>query len=305
MSDTYIFSENLSVAAQLIGLAATLGEPVHAVCHRADAAEQLAAYPVAAVHLLAGDSPRPEDYAPALARLVAEQGAGLLLVGDTISGREVAARVAAQRDAPLVSGAGQVARANGGLETTRIQYGGAVVKTEQLTGFAVISVAGGKYPAAARGATVAPIVTHAADTNSGVRQTALTPIARQGASLDKSKRVVGVVLGFNQQADLTLAHDLADALDAAFGCTRPVADDKKWLPSEQYIGISGANIHADLYVAVGISGQIQHTAGIRDAKVVVAINKDPKAPIFNAADYGIVGDLYEVLPELTAAVKRG
>ena len=116
---------------------------------------------------------------------------------------------------------------------------------------------------------------------------------------------MGVGLGFNRQDDLGLAHALADALDAAFGCTRPVADDKKWLPSAQYIGISGANIHADLYVAVGISGQIQHTAGIRDAKVVVAINKDPKAPIFAAADYGIVGDLYDVLPALTAAVKRG
>ncbi len=305
MSGTYIFSENLSVAAQLIGLGATLGEPVHAVCHRADAAEQLAAYPVVAVHVLQGDSPRPEDYAPALAQLAAAQGASLLLVGDTISGREVAARVAAQLDAPLVSGAGQVERANGGLETTRIQYGGAVVKREQVSGFAIVTVVGGRYPAAASGTATAPIVTHAAQTDSRVRQTALMPIERQGASLDKSKRVVGVGLGFNQQADLALAHELADALDAAFGCTRPVADDKKWLPSEQYIGISGAVIHADLYVAVGISGQIQHTAGIRDAKVVVAINKDPKAPIFNSADYGIVGDLYEVLPVLTATVKRG
>ena len=305
MSGTFIFSENPAVAAQLIQLATTLGQPIHAVCCRADAAADLAAYPVAAVHLLQGDSPRPEDYAPALADLAGEQGASLLLVGDTISGREVAARVAAALDVPLVSGAGQVARANGGLETARSQYGGAVVKREQVSGMAVITVPGGKYPAAARGATAAPITTHAATGDGRVRQTALTPIERQGASLDKSKRVVGVGLGFNRQDDLGLAHALADALDAAFGCTRPVADDKKWLPSAQYIGISGANIHADLYVAVGISGQIQHTAGIRDAKVVVAINKDPKAPIFAAADYGIVGDLYDVLPALTAAVKRG
>lgn len=305
MSGTFIYSENPAVAAQLIQLGATLGQPVHAVTHLAGAADSLATYPVAVVHLLQGDSPRPEDYAPALAHLVNEQQATLLLVGDTISGREVAARVAAQLDAPLISGASQVARANGGLETTRIQYGGAVVKREQVNGLAVITVPGGKFPAATPGATRAPIMTQAVATDSRVRQTALTPIERQGASLDKSKRVVGVGLGFNRQDDLALAHELADALDAAFGCTRPVADDKKWLPSEQYIGISGANIHADLYVAVGISGQIQHTVGIRDAKVIVAINKDPKAPIFAAADYGIVGDLYEVLPELTAAVKRG
>lgn len=305
MSGTFVYSENPAVAAQLIQLGTTLGQPVHAVTHLAGATDQLAGYPVAAVHLLQGDSPRPEDYAPALAHLVNEQQAALLLVGDTISGREVAARVAAQLDAPLISGASQVARANGGLETARMQYGGAVVKREQVNGLAVITVPGGKFPAAALGSAKAPIVTHAATTDGRVRQTALTPIERQGASLDKSKRVVGVGLGFNRQDDLALAHELADALDAAFGCTRPVADDKKWLPSEQYIGISGANIHADLYVAVGISGQIQHTVGIRDAKVVVAINKDPKAPIFAAADYGIVGDLYEVLPELTAAVKRG
>jgi len=130
------------------------------------------------------------------------------------------------------------------------------------------------------------------------------PAARTEVDLDAAPVVVGVGLGFNSGEDLKLAKELADALQGAIACTRPVAEDKGWLPVENYIGISGVKIKADLYIAVGISGQVQHLVGIREAKRIVAINKSKDAPIFKAADYGIVGDLYEVLPLLTEAIKK-
>lgn len=304
MSGIFVYSENLSLAAQLINLGSSLEQAVHVACHRMEDANLLANYPVQTVHLLQGASKRPEDYAAALAALVKAEDAAILLAGDTISGRELAAQTAAILDAGLVSGANQVEQVAGKIETTRIQYGGAIVKKEQVEPFAVITVPAGKYPPCSTAKKQAPIINHSINTDSPVEQVELSPIERHGASLDKSKTVIGVGLGFNQKEDLVLADELAKLFNAAVGCTRPVADDKKWLPSEQYIGISGANIHPDLYLAIGISGQIQHTVGVRDAKVIVAINKNENAPIFKGADYGIVGDLYQILPLLIEAIKN-
>ena len=97
--------------------------------------------------------------------------------------------------------------------------------------------------------------------------------------------------------------DLAGALGGELACSRPLAEGVDWLPKERYIGISGQHIAPDLYVAVGISGQLQHMVGVRDAKVIVAVNSDKAAPIFTQCDYGIVGDLYDVVPALTAALR--
>ena len=101
-----------------------------------------------------------------------------------------------------------------------------------------------------------------------------------------------------------MINELAQALNAEVACTRPLAEGLDWLPRERYIGISGANIRPDLYLGVGVSGQVQHMIGMRDSRVVVAINKDKEAPIFAQADYGIVGDLYEIVPALIKAIKE-
>ena len=110
-------------------------------------------------------------------------------------------------------------------------------------------------------------------------------------------------MGLAEPHDLALAGDLADALDAEVACTRPVAEDRGLLPTERYIGISGAHVHPDLYVGLGVSGQVQHTVGFRDAKVVVGINTNPAAPLFAVCDYAVVGDAHEIVPLLAAAVR--
>lgn len=122
--------------------------------------------------------------------------------------------------------------------------------------------------------------------------------------LDKAKRVVSVGRGIGNKENIALVSALCQAIGAELACSRPVAENEKWMEHERYVGISNLMIKPDLYLAVGISGQIQHMVGANGAQTIVAINKDKNAPIFQYADYGIVGDLFKVLPALTAALSR-
>jgi electron transfer flavoprotein alpha subunit len=126
----------------------------------------------------------------------------------------------------------------------------------------------------------------------------------EGIDITAANKLVAVGRGFRKKEDLKLAEDLGGVLKAELACTRGVAEDDHWLPIERYIGISGQTVKPELYVAVGLSGQVQHMVGCRESKVIVAVNNDERSPIFEAADYGIVGDLYEVLPLLTAALGK-
>lgn len=132
--------------------------------------------------------------------------------------------------------------------------------------------------------------------------TASEPVEKSGVDLEKSEVVVAVGRGFAEEADLQLARDLADKIGAGLGCSRPLAEGVNWMPTETYIGVSGLMLAPKVYVAAGISGQMQHMVGANRSGVVFAINKDKNAPIFKQCDYGIVGDIKEVLPALTAAL---
>jgi electron transfer flavoprotein alpha subunit len=126
----------------------------------------------------------------------------------------------------------------------------------------------------------------------------------EGINVEDAEIIVSCGRGFKKKEDIKLVSDLADVLKGkTVGCSRPIAADLKWLSEDHWIGLSGHKVKPKLYGACGISGQIQHIAGMRDSNVIVAINKDPEALIFKSADYGIVGDLYDVLPKLTTAIK--
>jgi len=118
------------------------------------------------------------------------------------------------------------------------------------------------------------------------------------ADLSMANRVVAVGRGFRKKEDLKLAEELAGLIGAEIGCSRPISSDLKWLPEDRHIGLSGKWIHPKLYIAIGISGQIQHVVGIKNAKTVLAINNDPNSPIHKEADYSVIADLYEFLPVL-------
>jgi len=124
-----------------------------------------------------------------------------------------------------------------------------------------------------------------------------------GGNIGNADKVCSVGLGLAAQQDLPIIEALAEAMGAQMGCSRPFAEENKWLPLDRYVGISGQKFKGALYLAIGISGQVQHLGGIRDAKLIAAINSDEKAPIFAHVDYGIVGDLYEIVPLLIKSLK--
>jgi electron transfer flavoprotein alpha subunit len=127
---------------------------------------------------------------------------------------------------------------------------------------------------------------------------------RSSQDITVAKTVVCVGRGMERQEDITLASQLADLIGGEIGCTRPISEELHWLPDDLCIGLSGVQVKPDLYIGLGVSGQIQHVTGIRGARVICAVNKDENAPIFQAADLGIVGDLYKVTPQLVAELKK-
>ncbi|MFQ5677790.1 MAG: electron transfer flavoprotein subunit alpha/FixB family protein [bacterium] len=126
---------------------------------------------------------------------------------------------------------------------------------------------------------------------------------KQEVDLSKAERIVSVGRGIKKPENLDLIKELAGALEAEIAASRPVCDDG-WLPLDRQVGSSGQTVAPKLYFAVGISGAIQHIVGMKNSGTIVAINKDPHAPIFDIADYGVVGDLFEVLPEFIESVKN-
>lgn len=302
MSGIFIYADKPALCGELISLAKELGQTSCVISLNAAEAEQIAPLGADKVYVLKGASNWPEDYARAMADLLNAEGAELFLVGATVRGRDIAARIAAYLKCGLVGDASTVKRADNGIETTRMMYGGAVVQTTLLNGFNVITVPAGKYSAPSAGAT-SEIINREVKVDVQVELLETVAIEKKGIDLSQANKVVCIGLGVENQSDLKMVEELTDALVAALACTRPISEEKGWLPVDSYIGISGKAIKPDLYIGLGVSGQVQHTVGIRDAKIIVAVNNNDKAPIFRIADYGIVGDMNEIVPLLTQAIK--
>ncbi len=135
-----------------------------------------------------------------------------------------------------------------------------------------------------------------------VKLVSSNPIEKSGIDLTKSKIVVAVGRGFAKEDDIVLARNLAEKIDAGLGCSRPLAEGVNWMPKETYIGVSGLMLAPKVYIAIGISGQMQHMVGCNRSGVVFAINKDENAAVFSQCDYGLIGDLKDILPKLVQSL---
>ena len=247
-----------------------------------------------------------EDYVPTMARLLEEQKPTLLVVGATKRGKAVAGRLAARLGTSAFTDTKEFTVADGKFSIRHMIFGGGAVRFEkQLTDTAVATVGQGVFDApvpdeARKGEIVeVPFVEPTWQVKFlEKREKKVTAV-----NLAAAKRVVCAGRGVAKQEDLAMINELAQVLEAEVGCTRPLAEGLGWLPRERYIGVSGAFLKPELYIGIGVSGQVQHTVGITDSHVIVAIDKDKKAPIFPQSDYGIVGDLYVIVPALINALK--
>lgn len=308
MSGIFIYSEDGAVARQLVtaglGLKKSMNEPLVAIALPGADTQALAATGVDKVVQLKGDNAWPESYAGAICDFLAAEGASVVLVGGTPRGKDVAARIAARLGAGLVTDAQSLCFAEGSIETTRMMYGGLALCTERVSLPALVTVPPRGFEEAPAGQGAAEQVTVEAAADGRVAISDVCPTERQGVDISAAERIVCVGRGLAKREDMALAEALAASLGAELACSRGIAEDYHWLPVERYIGISGQKVKPELYLSVGVSGQVQHVAGIRDSRIIVAIDSNEKAPIFQAADYGIVGDLYEIVPLLASALAR-
>lgn len=224
---------------------------------------------------------------------------GTLFGGRHPSERVLLGAAAAGLQAPVLTGAHSISVEDDQVVVTHAVYGGIADETVAITGPVALMLDGGSIPTA----TGSTVVDEVAVVPLAMRVTGTKPSAFEEVELGSASRVVGVGRGLRTQEGLVLIEDLARALEAEVACSRPLAEGLNWMGKDRYIGISGQHIAPQLYFAIGISGQLQHMAGVREAETIVAINSDPSAPVFQDADYGIVGDLYEIVPAITRALK--
>lgn len=235
-----------------------------------------------------------EAAAPAVAAAVAAEAGDVVLAANKPAERVLAGAVAARLGAPYLHGLKKIGQ--GSAELSR--FGGIALETVSFDTAVVAVLDGGAVPEGE-----APAAEAASGEYYEATVTGQDKVDVSSANLGSAKRIVAAGRGFKAEEDLKLAEDLAAAIGAELACSRPLAEGADWMSADRYIGVSGQSVAPDLYIAVGISGQIQHTVGMVDSKVVVAVNNDDKAPIFEGADYGIVADLYEALPAIVEAAK--
>ena len=261
-------------------------------------AEDLNREGVDAIHTVGnGEEFDHNAYQTAIAALLDRTDAATVVAPNSVNGLDYAPAVAEDRGLPLVTDAVGF-EYDGGLTVTREMYGSKVETTVDVDGDRhVLTVRGGEWaPAEGVGdATVESVEVEPPE--SGARVTGFEEVGGGDVDIADADVLVSVGRGIEEEENLEVVEALADALGATLSASRPIVDNG-WLPKNRQVGQSGKVVAPDVYIAVGISGAVQHVAGMKGSDTIVAINTDPNAPIFDIADYGIVGDLFEVVPEL-------
>lgn len=251
-----------------------------------------------------------DAFVHAAATLVAAQQPQYVVLAHTYQTRDFAPMLAARLDRALVTDVVGIKEHGGQPAFARPMFQGKLVADVVLDGptphLVSMQIGAVRADAAQKGSAAAPIAAAAVTFNAGlVRQTPEAPFqeAKQAVDLSQAERIVAVGRGIKAQENVAVAEQLAQAFGAELAASRPICDNG-WLPMERQIGSSGQTVAPKLYVAVGISGAIQHLVGMKGSRTIVAINKDAEAPIFEIADFGIAADLFEVAPALIAELKK-
>ena len=311
----WVFSEKYDLTLEMIGkgreitdklqteLAAVLiGSNVQ------EKANELIKYGADKVYLI--DNPalkrfQAEAYLSILHSLAANYKPDILLIGSTKNGKPLAARLATRLETGCIPDCARLSiDEKGRLIGERITYGGnAVAKVTSRSKPQIATVPARvfeKLEPQDRNGEVVRLDAKIEEPKTEVVET--KPLEVSSVNIEESEVIISCGRGLEKKEDKALLEELATILNGQVGNSRPLAEDRKWFT--EWVGLSGHKVKPKLYIACGISGVIQHVAGIRDAKTIVAINSDPEAPIFEVADYGVVGDLYQILPALTKALRK-
>ncbi|MEM0673787.1 electron transfer flavoprotein subunit alpha [Dickeya oryzae] len=314
VANVWVFSDNTERYADLLAGARQWGERVDVLVQHDDVVSAVKPLAADAIYVLGvnAQNQRIENYAETLASVVEKPAddartASLILLSSTKRGKALAARLSILLNAAVVNDVTTLSIGDDGVFAEHRMYGGLAFGREKInTAIAIVTLAPGALePAVANPAHDCPVyqASYVAP-----RQEILCKERRakslSSVDLSKAKRVIGVGRGLASQDDLRMVQGLATAIGAEVGCSRPIAEGEHWMERERYIGVSGVLLKSDLYLMLGISGQIQHMVGGNSAKTIIAINKDKNAPVFKYADYGLVGDIYKVVPALIEQLTR-
>ena len=278
----------------------------------ATAAEELAAADVSQVLSVthaALEHYTPDAYVAALRAALERLSPGYLVLPHTYQTRDFAPMLAARLGRSLVTDVVGIAGSAADVTFTRPMFQGKLSADVRVLGepprLVTIQVGAYRADAARRGGQSRRESIEVEIDPSSLRQSVEAPFreAKMAVDLSQAERIVSVGRGIKSQENLGIAQKLAAALNAEMAASRPICDNG-WLPMERQIGSSGQTVAPKLYVALGISGAIQHLVGMKGSRTIVAVNKDADAPIFEVADYGIVGDLFEIVPALTAELEK-
>jgi len=303
--------ETVAAAQQLAA-----GEPVAILLpgsSHSSAVAELATAAVAevvAVENAALDPYTPDGYVLALGEAIEELKPSLVMLPHTYQTRDFAPKLAARLDRALITDVTGVKNDGGGRVFARPMFQGKLTAGVMPQGptphFVTFQVGAFRADRSIKGPSPAPVRSIGVKIDaSAIRQKPEPPFqeARQAVDLSQAERIVAVGRGIKGQEHLPVAQRLAEALGAELAASRPICD-AGWLPMERQIGSSGQTVAPKLYVALGISGAIQHVVGMKGSRTIVAVNKDADAPIFEVADYGIAGDLFEIIPALVAELQK-
>ncbi|HNB81670.1 MAG TPA: electron transfer flavoprotein subunit alpha/FixB family protein [Chitinophagaceae bacterium] len=244
-------------------------------------------------------------YSFALCEIAQSEQAHIVVCSGSITGRAFAPRVAARRNAALVSGAVSLPDLSQGFTVKKAVFAGKAFSYVQLLSEQkVIVLTPNSFPVEKMGDACSVLVQSITfrDQDFSIRVQSQNKVSGT-VPLSEAELVVSGGRGMKGPENWGILEEMATTLGATLACSRPVADSH-WRPHHEHVGQTGGTIRPNLYIAVGISGAIQHLAGVNSSKTIVVINKDPEAPFFKAADYGVLGDAFEIVPKLNEAFKR-
>ena len=246
----------------------------------------------------------PDAIAAALKKLYETIKPDLVVGPATKNGNDVISRIAALTGIPMITEAIDATTKDDKVVLTRQVLAGRATTTYEAKPPIAITIPLKKFTLDTEPPTTTATEEIRIEEPSKLVITDIKEKAREAVNSEEAEIVVGVGRGFKKKEDLKLAEELAELLGGVVGCTRPIAADYGWLSEDRWIGISGKKIKPKLYLAIGISGAPQHMSAVMDSKVIVAINKDKAAPIFQYADYGVVADLYKFVPILIKKIRE-